>query len=83
MNEHDAQAAIREVLGGIAPEADLDTLDPSAQLQEELDLDSMNFLDFVAGIHDRTGVDVPERDYPMVATFAGCVKYLCAHAAAA
>lgn len=80
MNEETAAGVIRDVLGGIAPEADLDSLDPDEQLQEALDLDSMNFLDFVAGIHDRTGIDVPERDYPMVATFGGCVAYLCAHA---
>ncbi len=52
------------MLSGIAPEADLDTLDPTAQLQEELDLDSINFLDFVSGVHDRTGVDIPERELP-------------------
>ena len=80
MNETDARTLVCEVLGTIAPEADLDTLDPDAQLQEELDLDSMNFLDLMAGIHARTGIDIPERDYPSVATLAGCVAYLCRHA---
>ena len=51
-------------------------VDASAQLQEELDLDSINFLDFVGAIHDRTGVDIPERDYPQVSTLDGCLAYL-------
>ena len=79
MNDEVAQHVVRDVLAQIAPEADLDAMDQTAQLQEELDLDSINFLDLMAGIHERTGVDIPERDYPMVATFAGCVSYLCSH----
>lgn len=82
MNDDELRAVVRTVLSGIAPEADLDTLDPAAQLQEELDLDSINFLDFVSGVHDRTGVDIPERDYPQVATLEGCVRYLHANLAA-
>ena len=53
-----------------------------ADLREELDIDSMDFLNFVIGLHERTGIDVPERDYPKLATLAGCVSYLSAAAAA-
>lgn len=67
------------MLSGIAPEADLDAIDAAGQFQEELDLDSINFVDFV---HDRTGVDIPERDYPQVATLEGCLRYLRANLAA-
>jgi acyl carrier protein len=81
VNGSELRAVVLDVLGEIAPEADLAGLDPSGQLQEELDLDSINFLDFVSGLHDRTGVDIPERAYPEVATLAGCVQYLEAHAA--
>ena len=81
MNENELRAVVLDVLGQIAPEADLDGLDPSSQLQEELDLDSINFIDFVSGLHDRTGVDIPERAYPEVATLDGCVHYLRSHAA--
>ena len=81
MNDNELRAAVLDVLGQIAPEADLGSLDPSSQLQEELDLDSINFLDFVSGLHDRTGVDIPERAYPEVATLDGCLTYLHAHAA--
>ena len=81
MNENDLRAVVLDVLGQIAPEADLADLDPSSQLQEELDLDSINFIDFVSGLHDRTGVDIPERAYPEVATLDGCLRYLLSHAA--
>ena len=80
MNQEAARAVVRDVLGQIAPEADLDAIDGSVQLQDELDLDSINFLDLMVGIHERTGVDVPERDYPLVATLDGCVSYLTSHA---
>jgi acyl carrier protein len=80
---HDAaEQVVREVLAQIAPEADFDAIDRSAQLQDELDLDSINFIDLMAGIHERTGLDIPERDYPLVATFDGCVSYLCGHSPA-
>jgi acyl carrier protein len=69
----------RNALSDIAPEADLGRLAPDAALQEALDLDSMDFLDFVAALHEATGVDIPERDYPEVATLAGCVAYLARH----
>ena len=65
-----------DALGAIAPEADLAALRPDAALREELDLDSMDFLNFVVRLHDRLGVDVPERDYPRLATLDGCVRYL-------
>jgi acyl carrier protein len=81
MNDNERRAVVLDVLGQIAPEADLENLDPSSQLQEELDLDSINFLDFVSGLHDRTGVDIPERAYPEVATLEGAIHYLEAHAA--
>ncbi len=82
MTSDQARQVVCEVLGGIAPEADLDVIDPHVELQEELDLDSMNFLDLMAGIHARTGIAIPERDYPMVATLDGCIAYMCEHAPA-
>jgi acyl carrier protein len=47
-------------------------------LRDQLDIDSMDFLNFVIALHERLGVDVPERDYPQLATFDGCVEYLAA-----
>jgi acyl carrier protein len=60
----------------IAPEVDESDLNPGARLQEDLDLDSMDFLDVITELAIRTGVEIPERDYPQLATVQGCVDYL-------
>ncbi|MEI7782311.1 MAG: phosphopantetheine-binding protein [Planctomycetota bacterium] len=74
------EAAIREavlkILGGIAPEADLAALDPEANLRRELDLDSMDFQNFVIRLAKELAVDVPDRDAAKLTTLAGCVGYL-------
>jgi acyl carrier protein len=75
----EARTAVAHVLGQIAPEADIDTVPADADLTEELDLDSMDFLNFVAGLLEETGVDVPERDYPLLQTLDGSVRYLVEH----
>ena len=72
----DYKTVVLSVLGEIAPEADLDELEPDANLQDELDIDSVDFLNFVMGVHEKTGIDIAERDYPKVATLASCVAYL-------
>jgi acyl carrier protein len=72
----DARSAVIASLARVAPEADVDHLADDVDLRDELDLDSMDFLNFVVGIHDRTGIEVPERDYPQLLTLAACVTYL-------
>lgn len=76
MNADDARALLGRLLHRIAPEVDLDEVDPDASLQESLDLDSMDFLNLVTALHDETGIDVPERDYPSLSTIAGFVAYV-------
>jgi acyl carrier protein len=76
VNTTDARALLARLVGGIAPEADLDEVDPDAPLQEALDLDSMDFLNLVAALHDATGLEVPERDYPALSTAAGFASYV-------
>jgi acyl carrier protein len=76
-------AAIKSILGGIAPEVDLDQVRPDADLRDELEIDSMDFLRFAVQLHERLGVDVPEADYPRIRTLAGCTAYLAERLAAA
>lgn len=76
MNPADAQALLERLLHRIAPEVDLAEIDPDGLLQEEVDLDSMDFLNLVTAVHDSTGLDIPEREYPKLATIAGFVAYL-------
>jgi acyl carrier protein len=67
---------VRGLLADIAPEADIDDLAPDAPLQDAVDFDSVDFLNLVTAIYEATGVDIPERDYPEVATLRGCVAYV-------
>jgi acyl carrier protein len=78
MND-DLVATVRAVLSRIAPEADLGEIDPTGPLQTQLDLDSVDFLKFVDGLQEHTGVDVPERDYPRLSSLNGCLEYLGDH----
>jgi len=74
----DVELAVESALAAVAPEADFATLDRKGNLREQLDIDSMDFLNFVVGVHRALGVDVPERDYAKLATFDACVEYLLA-----
>jgi acyl carrier protein len=76
MSDAELRDLVVEILGDIAPEADTDGLDPTADLVDELDLDSMDLLNLVSGLEERLGVTVPERDYPEVRTLDGAVAYL-------
>lgn len=72
---------VLEALGAIAPEADLSRLDPRADLRDELEIDSMDLLHFAIGLHEQTGIEIPESDYPRIATLEGCIAYLEQHGA--
>ncbi|HEX5366198.1 MAG TPA: acyl carrier protein [Acidimicrobiales bacterium] len=78
MNAPDAHALLERLLREIAPEVDLAGADPGVPLQELFDLDSMDFLNLVTALHDEAGIDVPERDYPKLATVDGFVGYVTA-----
>ncbi len=81
MKPEETRTVVLRTLGRIAPEADLEQLRPDVSLREQLDIDSMDFLNFVIALHKELGVDIPEKDYPKFATLAGCVEYLSAAAA--
>jgi acyl carrier protein len=72
----DIRSVVQEELNNIAPEIDLKTIDPAADLREALDIDSMDFLNFITAIHHRFGVDIPELDYPKLITLDGAIAYL-------
>ena len=78
MTEDEAAARLAATLREIAPQADLGAADPDLPLQEVADIDSMDFLRLVAIIHESTGIDIPARDYPKLATLRMFVSYLAA-----
>jgi acyl carrier protein len=76
MNDIDIRKIVEEELGNIAPEIDLAIVEPSADLREAIDIDSMDFLNFITAIHHRTGIDIPEIDYPKLVSLKGVLVYL-------
>ena len=76
MTPNEALNVILSVLGDIAPEVDSDEIDPGVDLTEQLDLDSMDYLNWMLGINQETGIEIPERDYPRFLTLNGAVNYL-------
>lgn len=78
MTEDQAAALLAATLREIVPAADLAAADPELPLQEVADIDSMDFLRLVTIIRDRTGIEIPPRDYPKLATVKLFVSYLTA-----
>jgi acyl carrier protein len=70
------RSAVLDALLEVAPDVDACTLDAARPFREQFDFDSMDQLSFVVSLHKRLGVDVPETDYPQLASLAGCVDYL-------
>lgn len=73
---NDVDAAIRSAITGVAPEADLDALGPDDDLQLELDLDSMDFLNVLIALEALAGVTIPESDYRRVRTLRTLTEYV-------
>jgi acyl carrier protein len=71
---------VKEIVLGIirvvAPDADLSHVDPDVRLRDQLDMDSMDFLDIVMELRKRYKIEVPKEDYPRLATLNSCVEYL-------
>lgn len=80
MTEDEIRTVVLNALSNIAPEADLSSLDPRAELRALVDLDSMDFLNFVVALHETTGIEIPESDYAKLSSLADCIRYLSARA---
>jgi acyl carrier protein len=76
MSAIDIRQVIQEELNNIAPEADIASVDPAADLREAIDIDSMDVLNFIIAIHRRLGIDIPEIDYPKLVTLNGAFAYI-------
>ncbi len=67
---------ILEIIADIDEDAEFDDLKPDQPLRDQLDLDSMDFLDIVMELRKRHKLQIPEDDYPELASLDSCVKYL-------
>lgn len=78
MNESEIKDAIFAGLRKIAPESEPASLRSDQNIREALDIDSFDFLSFLIGLHEKTGIDIPEADYGQLATLDGLIRYLIA-----
>lgn len=76
MQDQEVRRIILDIIATIAPDADLSDIKSDVRLREQLDLDSMDFLDIVMELRKRYRVEVPKEDYVKLATLDGCVEYL-------
>jgi acyl carrier protein len=76
MTRDEVKRIVTEALTRIAPEIDPASIVTGAALRDQLDLDSMDFLNFVLALHERFGVNIPEADYPRLASLDGAVEYV-------
>lgn len=77
-NASDVQVreVIRRALSDVAPEVDLDAIDPLKDLREQADIDSVGFMTFVIGLHRELNIEIPDADVSKLTTLKGCSKYL-------
>lgn len=78
MTDEHIRATLLSCLSEVAPEIDTSTIEDDMDLRDELDLDSMDVLRWVQGIHKALGVEIPEEDYGKITTLEDAVDYVAA-----
>jgi acyl carrier protein len=78
MTRDEIRAQVLAALAAVVPELDPDELRPDRPLRDEIDIDSMDFLNFTIGLHKAFGVDIPEQDHRKLDTLDACVDYIAA-----
>lgn len=76
MKKSEIEEKVLKLLGEIAPEADLSTIKSDIKFREQMDIDSMDYLNFVIALDDEFGVEIPETDYSKFMTLNSCVDQL-------
>jgi acyl carrier protein len=76
MTKDEIKEIVLHALGQIAPEADMSQIKPNLRIRDQIDIDSMDLLNFVVALHKELQIEIPEADYPRLATLDGCVDYL-------
>jgi acyl carrier protein len=76
MTEDQVKQIVIDIIAEIAPDEDTSNIKPEINLREQLDLDSMDFLDIVMELRKQHSIEVPEADYPQLASLDTCAAYL-------
>lgn len=76
MTNDELNELVKRTLFDVAPELEGEEIAPDETFADQFEIDSMDFLNFIIGLHKATGVDIPEADYPKLTTFTGVTSYL-------
>ncbi len=76
MTKDETKQAVLDIIADIAPDEDISNLKGDVRLRDQMQLDSMDFLDIVMELRKRHNIEVPEADYPNLATLDSCADYL-------
>lgn len=76
MTESEIREAVLVALTHVAPDLEGLHVDPAIPFREQFDFDSMDFLNLMVALHDGLGVEIPEIDYPKVASLDAAAAYL-------
>jgi acyl carrier protein len=76
MTESEIRQIVQQALSNVAPEVDVNAIDPAKDIRDQIDIDSVDFLNFVIGLHKQLGVEIPDSDVSKLVTLDGCVGYL-------
>ncbi len=76
MTHEECKKIVLDIIAEIAPDEDLGDVKPDVRLRDQLELDSMDFLDIVMELRKQYGIEVPESDYPRLASLDSCAEYL-------
>ncbi|MGB0263896.1 MAG: acyl carrier protein [Opitutales bacterium] len=76
MTEDQVKQIVIDIINEIAPDEDTSGLKGEISLRDQMDLDSMDFLDIVMELRKQHGIEVPEADYPELASLDSCATYL-------
>ena len=76
MTKEECKKIVLDIIADIAPDEDLSNVKPEVRLRDQLQLDSMDFLDIVMELRKRHSIEVPEADYQQLASLDSCAEYL-------
>ncbi len=76
MDKEQLKQLVLDIIAEIAPDEDLSDVKPDVRLRDQLDLDSMDFLDIVMELRKKHGIEVPEADYRELESLDSSAEYL-------
>jgi acyl carrier protein len=76
MTEEQLKELVLKTLGTVAPDVDLASVASDMEFRDQFDFDSMDFLNFIIGLHKALEIEIAEVDYPKLGTLNGCISYL-------